>query len=301
VKARHVLEDRLVGTVGGLLRPLSRRAVLALGRRLGRAFGEVDRRHVAVAMDNMRRAFPEWEEGRLARAAREMYAHFGAVLLELLWMRGRSREEIVSFVDLSGREHVEAAMARGCGVVFPTAHIGSWEVNGLAHGYYFGAFDVVARHLDNPLLDGRLTAIRGQGGNTVVFKQKALARIMTTLRGGGGVGILVDQNVQEKDGIFVEFFGRPAATTTVAAALAVKTGCALVPGHTEMGPDGRYRLHYDPPLEWTASGDRQADVARLTQAMTRAIEGWVRAAPEQWLWMHRRWKTQPAREAPGGN
>jgi KDO2-lipid IV(A) lauroyltransferase len=249
-------------------------------------------------MENMRRAFPDWDEARLARTARDVYAHFGGVLFELLWMRGRSRDEILAFVELSGREHVDAAMARGRGVIVPSAHIGSWEVNGLAHGYFFGATDVVARHLDNPLLDRRLTGIRGQGGNTVVFKQRALARIMTTLRRGGGVGILVDQNVQEKDGIFVEFFGRPAATTTVAAALAVKTGCALVPGHTEMGPDGRYRLHYDPPIEWTPSGDRPADIARLTREMTRTVEGWVRAVPEQWLWMHRRWKTQPAKTQP---
>ena len=96
---------------------------------------------------------------------------------------------------------------------------------------------------------------------------------------GEGVAFLIDQNVQEKDGIFVDFFGRPAATTTVAAALAVKTGCALVPGHTAIGPDGRYRAVYDPPLEWTPSGDKQADIARLTQDLTRVIEGWMREQP----------------------
>jgi KDO2-lipid IV(A) lauroyltransferase len=107
------------------------------------------------------------------------------------------------------------------------------------------------------------------------------------------VAFLVDQNVQEEDGIFVEFFGRPAATTTVAAALAVKTGCALLPAHCEALPDGRYRFAYGRPLEWTTTGNRQADIARLTQELTTVIEGWVRARPEQWLWMHRRWKTQP--------
>jgi KDO2-lipid IV(A) lauroyltransferase len=108
------------------------------------------------------------------------------------------------------------------------------------------------------------------------------------------VAILIDQNVQEKDGIFVDFFGRPAATTTVAAALAVKTGCALIPAYTAIGPDGRYRAVYEPPLEWTPSGDRQADIARLTQQLTRVIEGWIREYPDQWLWIHRRWKTQPS-------
>jgi KDO2-lipid IV(A) lauroyltransferase len=112
------------------------------------------------------------------------------------------------------------------------------------------------------------------------------------------VAILIDQNVQEKDGIFVDFFGRPAATTTVAAALAVKTGCALLPAHTIIGPDGRYRAVYEPPLEWTPSGDTQADIARLTQELTRVIEGWIREHPDQWLWIHRRWKTQPSAVVP---
>jgi KDO2-lipid IV(A) lauroyltransferase len=114
------------------------------------------------------------------------------------------------------------------------------------------------------------------------------------------VAILVDQNVQEQDGIFVEFFGRPAATTTVAAALAVKTGCALLPVHCEVRPDGRYKFVYGRPLEWTTTGNRQDDIARLTQELTTVIEGWVRERPEQWLWMHRRWKTQPrpSAEAP---
>jgi KDO2-lipid IV(A) lauroyltransferase len=100
--------------------------------------------------------------------------------------------------------------------------------------------------------------------------------------------------VQEKDGIFVDFFGRPAATTTVVAALAVKTGCALIPCHTEIGLRGRYRMIYDPPLAWSPSGDRQADIVQLTQELTRHIEVWVRRVPEQWLWIHRRWKTAPS-------
>jgi KDO2-lipid IV(A) lauroyltransferase len=178
-------------------------------------------------------------------------------------------------------------------MVLVTAHIGNWELSGLAHGWLFGPIGVVARPLDNPALDRRLNAFREAGGNAVISKFEALREVLRRLRDGGAVGILLDQNVQEQDGIFVEFFGRPAATTTVAAALAVKAGCALLLGHTELRPDGRYRLAYDPPLRWSPSGDRDADVRRLTQVLTRHIEAWVRAAPEQWLWIHRRWKTQP--------
>src|SRR6185295_11626409 len=137
-----------------------------------------------------------------------------------------------------------------------------WEVIGLAHGWTFGPLAVVARALDNPALDRRMCAFRAMAGNRVIYKRDAL-------RAGQAVAILIDQNVQEKDGIFVDFFGRPAATTTVAAALAVKTGCALLPAYAAIGPDGRYRAVYDPPIEWTSSGDKQVDIARITQALTR--------------------------------
>lgn len=295
-ETRFRLEDGAAGLVGALLRRLPRRAVMGLGRSAGRLLGDLDARHARIAREALGRCFPEWDESRVWRTAREVYAHFGGVLFELLWLAGRSCEEILARCEFVGLEHLERARARGKGIVFPTAHVGSWEMTGLAHGCRVGGVDVVARPLDNPLLDARLEAIRCQGGNRVVSKRRALARILETLRRGGGVGILIDQNVQEKDGVFVDFFARPANTTTVAAALAVKTGCAIVPGHTRLRPDGRYQFCYDPPIEWTPSGDRQADIRQLTQRMTTVIEGWVREAPEQWLWMHRRWHTQPRSE-----
>lgn len=292
--ARRRLEARAAAVVSRLAHNLPRGLVRGLGRGLGRLWADLDRRHVAIAVENLRRAFPDWDEPRRLRTARGVYAHFGQVILDVLWLEGRSRETVLALVDVEGREHVEAALAAGRGAVLATAHIGNWELHGLAHGFTFGPIGVVARPLDNPALDRRLVAFRTAGGNAVIYKQMALAQVLRMLRGGGGVALLVDQNVQESDGLFVEFFGRPAATTTVAAALAVKTGCALVPCHTEMGPDGRYRMIYDPPVGGAASGRREDDIRRLTQVLTRHIEGWVRQAPEQWLWIHRRWKTQPA-------
>jgi len=297
VTPRQVLEARAASAVSALVRALPRAWVLALGRGLGRLLGDLDRRHVAIAADNLRRAFPEWDQPRFLRTARSVYAHFGQVLFDIVWMAGRSREEVLGLVDDEGREHVEAARTEGRGVVLVTAHIGNWELSGLAHGWLFGPIGVVARPLDNPALDRRLNAFRESGGNEVISKFEALREVMRRLREGGAVGILLDQNVQESDGVFVEFFARPAATTTAAAAFAVKTGCALLLGHTEIKPEGRYRLVYDPPVRWSSSGDREDDIRRLTQVLTRRIEGWIREVPEQWLWIHRRWKTQP-REHP---
>ena len=293
---RRRIEACAAAFVGGLVRVLPRRGALGLGSLLGRALAASDRRHVAIAVDNLRHAFPDWAPERLEATARDVYAHFGRVLLDILWLQWRSPEDLLTLVDVRGREHVEAAMAAGRGVVMCGAHIGNWEIHGIAHGLLFGAIDVVARPLDNPALDARLCAFRSMGGNKVVYKRKALAQVIGAIRGGRGVALLLDQNVQAKDGIFVEFFGRPAATTTVAAALALKTGCALVPSHTELRADGRYALVYEPPLAWASGGARDADLAGITQELARRTEAWVRATPEQWLWMHRRWKTQPEPE-----
>ncbi len=272
---------------------LPRRGALAVGRALGRFWGDLDRKHLALAADNLRRAFPDWTESRVLRTASDSYAHFGTGIVDILWLHGRPREEVLGLVDVEGREHVDAAMAAGRGVIMAACHIGNWEVHGLAHGWLFGPMGVVARPVENPAFDARLVAFRSGGGNTVIYKQRALAQVLKLLRAGRGVALLLDQNVDAGDGIFVDFFGRPAATTTVAAALAQKTGCAVVPSHTRLAADGRYRLTYEPPLFWTPDADRNREIFRITQDLTRRVERWVRASPEQWLWMHRRWKTQP--------
>lgn len=296
---RQVWEDRAAAIAERIVPRLPRSLAMSLGRGAGRLVGALDRRHLAIADENLRHAFPDWDHARRLRTARGVYAHFGQMIVDILWLHGHSRDEVMSRLDVIGREHVDRAMAKGRGAIFVTAHLGNWEVIGLAHGWTFGPIAVVARPLDNPALDRRMCAFRAMAGNRVVYKTDALREVIRALHAGGGVAILIDQNVQEKDGLFVDFFGRPAATTTVAAALAVKTGCALVPGHTTIGPDGRYRAVYDPPIEWTPSGDKQADIAFITQALTRVIEGWIREHPDQWLWIHRRWKTQPAPASSG--
>ena len=290
---RYALEARGAAIVQALVRPLPRRWALAVGRALGRLLADLDPRHVAIAAENLRQAFPQWDETRRLRTARAVYAHFGQTLVDILWMADQPRERLLSLIVEEGREHVDRARAAGRGVVYVSAHFGNWEFYALAFGWMGETVGMVARPLDNPALEARLTAFRTRSGNSVISKRRALQDVLRRLRQGAGVAILVDQNVQEQDGIFVEFFGRPAATTTVAAALAVKTGCALVPVHCEARPDGRYTFVYSRPVEWTTTGSREADIARLTQELTTEIESWVRARPDQWLWMHRRWKTQP--------
>ena len=290
---RFRLEAAAAGALSFVVRPLPRSFVLAAGRFLGGLYARLDRRHVAVATDNLRRAFPDWDEAKLRRTARGVYRHFGSVILDLLWMQDRTREEILGIVSFAGREHVEAALRPGKGFICATGHLGNWEAHAVGHGYAFATAAVVGRPLDNPELDARLVRLRSSSGNAAISKRRALPDILRFLRANKAVAILMDQNVQEDDGVFVSFFGRPASTTPVAAAIAAKTGCAIVPGHSVLQADGRYLVTYEPPVFFHSAGDRKADILRVTQELTLRIEAWVREHPEQWLWIHRRWKTQP--------
>jgi KDO2-lipid IV(A) lauroyltransferase len=290
---RFRVEAGAASVLGVLVRPLPRAGVLAIGRFLGGLYARFDRRHVAVAIDNLRHAFPDWDEARLKRTARGVYRHFGSVILDLLWMQDRTRDEMMRIVSFAGGEHVEAALRPGKGFICATGHLGNWEAHAVGHGFAFATAAVVGRPLDNPALDARLVRLRSSSGNAAISKRRALPDILRFLRANKAVAILMDQNVQEDDGIFVTFFGRPASTTPVAAAIAAKTGCAIVPGHSVLLPDGHYLVTYEPPIFFTSRGDRKADVKHLTQELTLRIEAWVREHPEQWLWIHRRWKTQP--------
>ena len=295
---RYALEAAAAAVVWAVVRRLPRRVVLAIGRGLGRIWAALDRRHLEIAAENLRRAFPEWDEARVQSTALGVYTHFAAVVLEILWMEGRPVAELLALTEIEGLEHMQAALALGRGVVSPIAHLGNWELQGVATAPLIGPSAVIARPLDNAALDRRLVSFRTSTGNVVIYKRKALAQILTTLREGRVVAVMIDQNTQAKDGIFVRFFGRPACTTTVAAALAIKTGCPIVPARCVRRPDGRYRMAYGPAVEWTGSGRRDEDIAALTQQLTSVIEGWVRETPEQWLWLHRRWKTRPSVPAP---
>ncbi len=291
------MEAAAAAAVSALVRRSPRRLVLALGRRLGRLWSRVDKRHLAIAADNLHQAFPEWDEARVLATARGVYAHFGTVILDLLWMQGRPAQELLALTDLEGVEHMVSARATGRGVIAVGGHLGNWELQAIASVPLVGDIASIARPLDNPALDRRLVALRTATGNAVIYKQKALAQAIRALREGRILAVLIDQNVQPGDGIFVRFFGRPACTTTVVAALALKTGCAIVPVRCTLKPSGRYRMSYGPPVEWNGSGRRDEDVSALTQHLTTIIEGWVRETPEQWLWLHRRWKTQPPESA----
>lgn len=292
-RLRFALETAALGAFKALARLIPRPLFLRLGRALGAFVAAVDRRHRDIAKDNLRRSFPDWTEDRVDRVARGVWVHFGGVMFDLVRILARGPAVVDRLAVIEGREHAEAAHRSPHGVVLMTAHFGNWETHGIIHAKHFGSIGVVARPLDNPTLDRAMRELRESAGNEVIEKEHAMIRCMRRLRASQGVAFVVDQNVQEKEGIFVEFFDRPACTTPFAARLALKTGALVLPCRAVMAPDLTYRVIYDAPMDPKEYGEGEAAVTALTQAMALRTEMWIRENPDQWLWMHRRWHTKP--------
>ena len=299
---RHHAEYLAALAFGYAMRPLPRRSRLALGRTLGSIVFSLDKKHQAVTINNLNTAFDSTKSAEETYAiARRTFRHFGAMLFELLALGKPSQRRIEKIVEFEGLENYERARSAGRGVLLVAAHFGNWEIHAIAHAYRMGPIGVVARLQDNPHYNRWLEEIRTVSSNTVLYKQRALARMLRMLKDGETVAVLVDQNVSTEDAIFVDFFGRPAATTPVVAWLAAKTGAALVPVFTLPLADGRYRLIYETPIDSSPyvsyrGPERRRVIQDLTQRCVGVLEGYVRRNPEYWLWMHRRWKTRPPGE-----
>ncbi len=281
--------------VSSILFFLPRRAVLALGRGLGLLLFRLSARHRRIALDNLEIAFGrEKTAGERLAIARAAFGHFGRVTLETIKFAHYSRTHVLDLIEIEGREHLERALARGKGVLAFTAHYGNWETL-VAALSPMGTLHVIARHLDNRLIDRRLTAVRTRMGGGVIDKIGASRPILRALKSGGIMGILIDQNVLRSEAVFVDFFGRQAATTPGPAFFHILTGAPLVPVFCR--PRGSaFRCKILPPLDIPLSGRRADDVLKITQICTKIIEDEIRGEPEWWLWMHKRWNARPVGE-----
>ncbi len=285
-------EALLVGALLGFLRILPFPGALAAGRGVGRLLGALDRGHLHLAERQLAEAgFPPEEASRIARG---LYAHLGMCVAELAWVARRlAAGSVGAWVRIEGLEHVHAALAKGKGLALVTGHIGNWELGAVAMAAAGVPLSVVARPLDNPRLDARLVALRRAGGSEVIQKRNALRALREVLARGRAIAILIDQDAREH-GVFVDFFGRQASTIPSIAAIALRTGAPLVvtamrrePGHLT------HVLSFEPVDPPPPTGDAKEDAKRLTALLTARLEARIRQAPEQWLWMHRRWKTRP--------
>jgi KDO2-lipid IV(A) lauroyltransferase len=286
---RHRLEYRAVAGAVALVRLLPMRAVLATGALLGRAFHLLDRPHRRLAAANLRAAFPLRSPQECRAIARGMFAHFGRLLMALLKFSTLTPAQMLARVEFEGEERVRHAHAAGKGVLLFTGHFGYWEINALVHALVLQPIAVMARPLDNPLLHDLLESVRTRTGNTVIYRRSALRRVLRALGENQAVAVLIDQHIQTADAVFVDFFNRPAATTSALAALALRTGAPVVPVFALPLPGGRFRMVYEHPVDPPAADDPDA-VRLFTQRCTDVLEMYVRRYPTLWLWMHRRWR-----------
>jgi len=288
---RHRLEDAVVRVLISVVRVLPHSVVDVLGTALGLAFYSLDRTHRRVAEQNVRAAFPTRSKAQQHRIVRGAFAHFGRLLFQLLKFSTMSPEAMLARVEFDGEDRVRHAYAQGKGVLFVTGHFGFWELQAMVHALRLPPMAVMARALDNAWLNARLERMRTRTGNSVIYRQGAMRRVMRLLKAGQAVGILIDQHIMNRDAIFVDFFDRPAATTSAVAALSLRTGAPIVPLFALPLGRGRYRMVYEHPVE-LPPGDVADAVHEITQRCTDVLEMYVRRNPELWLWMHRRWREE---------
>lgn len=295
---RENLEYGLVVAVarclGKMPRGLARRLAVLIAVAVYWSFGRLRR----VGVRNLHMALPQLSAKTRTKILRRVYIHLGWQLVEFCRMTRYTRENVGDLMRTEGLEHYLAAKARGKGVLIMTGHLGAWELSSFYHSLMGYPMGMVIRRLDNRRLDEYVNAIRCLHGNFVLYKDEFGRGLLTAMHEGGTVGILMDTNMTPPQGEFVRFFGIPACTGTGLAHVARKTGAAVLPGFMFWEEHERkYVLRFGPEVAIPHTDDVAADILEGTRRCTGILEEWIRRYPDQWLWIHRRWKTRPAGES----
>lgn len=250
-------------------------------------------------MRNLEMALPEKTKAERVQIVRGVFTSLGRQLSELCQFPRYTPENVEDVVVYDGLENYEQAYVRGKGVLFLTAHFGGWELSAFAHSLHGHWVNIVMRPMDNSYLDEMLQRYRTMHGNKVVPKDDFVRGLLAAMKAGETVGILMDTNMTPPQGVFVNFFGIPACTASGLARIALRTDAAVVPGFTIWDKSlGKYRLRFDPAIDLVRTGNLEEDIIANTQKFTKVIEDYVREYPDQWLWVHRRWKTRPEGQPP---
>jgi len=276
---------------------LPRERALGVAAALGRSWARLGGPRTRAAREHLRIAFPDWTERERAAVCERAFANLARSFVEFCTLGRLSREELLGLAEVEGLEHFEAARrARpGDGAICLTAHLGSWELLVAVMGAHGIPIAVIQRPRDNPLLDELVAEIRGHNGAEMLPRGSAARAAFRGLRDGKVVAMVLDQNASRREGVFVPFFGRPACTRDGPARLAMRTGAPVFPVFIErVGGSARHRVRVEPPLELVPEGsDPEAAVLENVRRMSAVVEAAIRRNPDQWIWTHRRWKTQP--------
>ncbi|MBZ0154740.1 MAG: lysophospholipid acyltransferase family protein [Alphaproteobacteria bacterium] len=292
-KAKWLLEAALVIVLSFPLAVLPHRTAGKVGEFLGLFLFSAWRRRRKIALDNIRRALPCLDGNRTAEClARQAFRNLGRSAVEIIRIYYGRESGIIDAVEIRGAEHYDAARSKGKGVLFITGHCGNWELMALAFGRSMGAFSAVARAQNNPYLNRIIERARASYGNAVLYKKGALRGILSRLGRGETVGVLMDQAVVKEEGVVVDFLGRGAWTMKTPALVARKTGAAVLPVFIHREGNGHV-ITISPEVSLSGNGDTEKAVREDTESFSRYIEDYVRRHPDEWLWIHRRWKRVP--------
>lgn len=260
---------------------------------LANVWYRLDRRHRRIALRNLEFAFgPELTPAQRQSLALEAFCHLvrlfwegvGLLLCPKAWVQNK-------FV-MEGLKHTEAALKQGRGIIGITAHTGNWEYTVMGYGLALQPVVVVGRRHNNPLINWVIRHLRERGGNEMIDKQGGLKAIISHLKQHHVIGVLIDQNTATQEGVLVKFFGHEVRATPVAAILARRYNIPVIPVFSRRLPDGRHLLVIQPPIPFIRTEDARADIIKHVQAQTEAVESWIRRYPQQWLWLHKRWKNR---------
>ncbi len=296
---REALEYAFAWTLLRLIGALPRSAARGFGAATGTVAWWLLPKLRRTGLRNLEMAYPEMPVPDRTRLLRGEYRHLGWQLGEFCQMPRYTRENTRDLIRYEGLEHYLAARDRGRGVLIVTGHLGAWELSSFFHSLMGYPMTMVIRRLDNARVDRMVNGIRCLHGNRVVHKDDFARGLLQAMKRGDTVGILMDTNMTPPQGVFVPFFGVQACTASGLARVALRTGAAVLPGFLVWEPaERRYVLHFGEEIPLIATGDDEQDMMANTAQFTAAIEGFIRRYPDQWLWVHRRWKTRPPDEPP---
>ncbi len=290
-KILHLIEYFFLVSSGFLLRRLSLRRATATGAFLGLVLYTFDKSHRKTAYDNLRASFPEKTDEELEDIIKRLYENMGRSFTEFLYLPKLPLEKLKKVVRVKGEEYLLSALKKEKGAVIIVAHFGNWEFMG-ARYVEFGSSTVIAFPQSNRLTDKVITKYRTNAGMKIIFTGNAVKEIFRAIKNKGMVGFLADQDAH-REGVFVDFFGRPASTSRGPAVFALKTKAPIIMSFIVREKDNTHTVHFEPELPLVDTGDFEADVKKNTENWSVVLEKYVREYPDHWFWVHRRWKTSP--------
>ena len=265
--------------------------VRGLGRFVGFFFGNIMRHHREDAFQALERSMPELSPKECKRVINTMYRYQGINFMEMIWYSFRGLPTVREVVEVDGMEYYETALERGKGVLALTAHIGNFELMPMATAANGYKLSVIVKRIKNEAVNEVIEQLRTHEGLRFLSTKNAYRDCLKSLRRNEVVGMIIDQNMTRDEGVFVEFFGKPACTSPGLAYMAAQSKAPIVPVFIYRKPEGGFRLKVHPPIEPPVDRSPKS-VHEATQLYTKIIEDAVREAPEQWIWMHRRWNTK---------